>query len=282
MKASQRPVVSVVIAFLNGSHWLIEAIESVINQSYPDWEAVLVDDGSDEEHSKVARDYSLKYPGKIIYTDHPGHINRGVTASRNAGINLTKGEYIAFLDADDCWLPQKLQNQFELFHLHPEAAMICEASRFWYSWENPSLEDVIVCVGAEPGRLYNPPQLTYRLYPLGGGAPPCPSGIIIKKEVLDRSGGFEESFTGIYQGYEDQAFLCKIYLHEKVFISGAANNLYRKRNGSMSGFANDKKLYYRVRGFFLNWFEVYLKQHSIENIKVMKLIHKARIEMNDS
>ena len=101
MKALQRPKVSVVIAFLNGSQWLIEAIESVINQSYPDWEAVLVDDGSDEEHSKVARDYSVKYAGKIIYTDHPGHINRGVTVSRNAGINLTNGEYIAFLDADD-------------------------------------------------------------------------------------------------------------------------------------------------------------------------------------
>jgi glycosyltransferase involved in cell wall biosynthesis len=281
MTAFQRPIVSVIIPFLNGSHWLIEAIESVINQSYSDWEVIVVDDGSEEEHSKIARDYSFRYPEKIIYTDHPGHINRGVTISRNLGISLTKGEYIALLDADDFWLPQKLQNQLELFDLHPEAGMICEASRFWYSWEKPTDEDVIKNVGTEPDKLYDPPQLTYRLYPLGEGASPCPSGIIFKKHVFKRSGGFEESFTGIYQGYEDQAFLCKIYLHEKVFISGAANNLYRKRSGSMSGFVHNEKLYYQVREFFLNWLEVYLKQHAIENSKVLKLIEKARFEMKD-
>ncbi|MEJ7740290.1 MAG: glycosyltransferase [Chitinophagaceae bacterium] len=281
MITQQQSLVSVIIPFLNGSHWLKEAIESVISQSYPGWEVILVDDGSEEEHSMIARDYSAKYPERIFYTDHPGHINRGVTISRNLGIHLTKGLYIAFLDADDCWLPQKLQNQLELFELHPEAGMICEASQFWYSWDNPSLEDVIVPVGAEPYRVYRPPELTYLLYPLGDGAPPCPSGIIIKREVFDRSGGFEESFTGIYQGYEDQALLGKIYLCENVFVSGHANNLYRKRNGSMSSFSGNEKLYNQVRRFFLDWLEVYLREHSIKHAEVYRLIDKARYDMKD-
>lgn len=273
------PHVSVIIPFLNGSSWLTEAIESVINQSYSNWEIILVDDGSEEEHSKVAKEFSFIYPDKIIYTDHPGHINRGVTISRNVGIGLSKGEFIAFLDSDDRWLPQKLQHQLALFDLHPEAAMICEASKFWYSWNNSTFEDVVINVGTEPDRLYDPPELIYNLYPFGKGAPPCPTGIIIKKSAFNRSGGFEESFTGTYQLYEDQAFLFKIYLHEKIYISGTANNMYRKRRGSLTESANDEKHYYKVRRFFFKWVEKYLRQHEIKNNKIVSLIHKAKSEI---
>ncbi|HKG69827.1 MAG TPA: glycosyltransferase, partial [Segetibacter sp.] len=73
------PLVSVIIPFLNGGHWLAEAIESVISQSYPHWEAIIIDDGSEEEATNIAKGYSHRYPGKIIYTDHSGHINKGVT-----------------------------------------------------------------------------------------------------------------------------------------------------------------------------------------------------------
>lgn len=275
----QQPIVSVIIPFLNGSHWLIEAIESVISQTYREWELILVDDGSKEEHSIIGREYAFKHPEKIIYADHPGHINMGVTISRNLGIGVSTGKYIAFLDSDDCWSPQKLQRQLELFSLHPDAAMICEASRFWYSWENFSLEDVIVQVGSVPDKLYDPPELIYDLYPLGEGAPPCPTGIMIKREAFDRSGGFEESFTGVNQLYEDQAFLFKIYLQEKVYVSGTANNLYRKRRGSLTESANDQRHYYKVREFFFKWVEKYLYKHNIKNSKIENLIGEARSAM---
>ncbi len=160
--------------------------------------------------------------------------------------------------------------------------MICEASRFWYSWDDSAREDVIVPVGTAPDRLYNPPEVMYNVYPLGKGAPPCPTGIIIKKEAFDRSGGFEESFTGVNQLYEDQAFLAKIYLHEKVYISGTANNMYRKRRGSLTESANDEQHYYRVRRYFLHWLEEYIKRHKIENSEVLRLIYKARIDTEDA
>jgi glycosyltransferase involved in cell wall biosynthesis len=282
MTASYSPVVSVIIPFLNGSDWLIEAVESVISQSFPHWEMILIDDGSKEEHSKIARDYYLRFFGKIIYTDHPGHINKGVTISRNLGISVSKGKYIAFLDSDDCWLPNKLENQLNLFELHPEAAMICEASRFWYSWKDTSAEDVIVRLGTVPDKLYESPELLYNLYPLGKGAPPCPTGIIIKREAFIRSGGFEEMFTGTYQLYEDQAFLCKIYLREKVYVSGSANNLYRKRDGSLTESGNDEKHYYLVRKFFLDWFENYLKQYGVNDSELLQLLHEAKTEIKNA
>ena len=96
--------------------------------------------------------------------------------------------------------------------------MVCEASWFWFSWNDANAKDYIQLIGAPKG-IYAPPQLMKILYPLGEGQPPCPTGIIITKEALERAGGFEERFSGEYQLYEDQAFLSKIYASEIVFIS---------------------------------------------------------------
>ncbi|MDQ2720497.1 MAG: glycosyltransferase [Bacteroidota bacterium] len=266
--------VSVIIPFFNRGAWLSEAIESVIHQSYFHWEAILIDDGSEKEASDIAKEYSKKFQGQIIYLDHPGHVNKGVTISRNAGINLSKGSYIAFLDADDYWLPEKLIDQLQLFKQHPEAEMICEASRFWYSWSNSDQLDEIVNIGVHAG-LYYPGDLMKSLYPLGKGQPPCPTGIMIKKEAFNRSGGFEESFTGIYQLYEDQAFLSKIYLNEKVYISDIANNFYRKSPASLTQEGNDENLYKKVRLYYLKWLEKYLFKHQINDENIMELIKSA-------
>lgn len=139
---------------------------------------------------------------------------------------------------------------------------------FWYSWQDSSHKDEITLVGTAAG-IYNPPELMERLYPLGYGQPPCPTGIIITKEALERSGGFKESFTGVYQLYEDQAFLSKLYSEESIYISDEANNLYRKRRGSMSSASNDEELYQKVRLFYLEW----LQQHFLHTGNVHPKLH---------
>lgn len=174
-------MVSVVIPFLNRSEWLIEAVSSVKQQTFADWELLLIDDGSLSKHSSVAK--SLADNKKIFYHDHVNHENRGVSLSRNLGAANAKGKYIAFLDADDCWLPEKLERQLKLFAENPAAEMICEFSLFWNSW-NGNGRDEIVAVGAPSDTLYFPPALTTILYPLGDGAAPCPSGIIVTKKLL--------------------------------------------------------------------------------------------------
>jgi glycosyltransferase involved in cell wall biosynthesis len=254
---NNQPVVSIIIPFLNPGHWLTDAIESVLAQTYTSFEIILIDDGSVEEDAAIALKYCRRFPGKVFYYMHESHVNKGLTASRNLGLAKARGALIAFLDADDCWMPAKLTEQLGLFETMPEVQMICEASLFWYSWNNPEKENNIVQIGV-PSGVYTPPQLIKLLYPFGEGQPPCPSGIIIKREVIDRCGGFEESFSGIYQLYEDQAFLFKIYSREIIYISNQVNNQYRKREDSMSSAANNLEIYNTVRKFYANWVESYL------------------------
>ncbi|RDV16709.1 glycosyltransferase family 2 protein [Pontibacter diazotrophicus] len=269
------PFVSVIIAFLNEEKFLTEAVESVLAQDYPHWELILVDDGSTDSSSAIAKTYAQRFTGKIFYLEHEGHRNKGLSASRNHGIAHAKGELLAFLDADDVWLPGKLTNQVAIFQRHPEISMVAEASDYWYSWDKADAENVAIAVGAPQDKVYQPTELLYHLYPLSAGAAPCPSGLMLKKAAILRVGGFEESFTGKYQLYEDQGFLNKVYLKEKVYISSACNNLYRQRTGSIVQWVHADGHYNDVRVYFLKWFEAYLQREHVEDEGVQKLLKKA-------
>src|SRR5215218_5812117 len=97
---SSESLVSVIIIFLDAERFIEEAIESVFAQTYDDWELLLVDDGSTDGDTRIALEYAEQNPGRVRYLQHPGHQNRGMSASRNLGIGSARGEYIAFLDAD--------------------------------------------------------------------------------------------------------------------------------------------------------------------------------------
>ncbi|MEO5647725.1 MAG: glycosyltransferase family 2 protein, partial [Chitinophagaceae bacterium] len=228
---SMTPLISVITPFFNVDLFLEEAINSVRNQDYTNWEMILIDDGSTDESSRIAKEYALAYPGKIIYTSHSGDSNKGASASRNHGISISSGSLVAFIDADDVWLEGKLSAQVKLLSDYPQAVMVCEASQYWESWQPTGKKDRLIMVGKEQNKLFPPPQLAEKLYPLGEGFAPCPSSIIIRRSILEKY-SFEENFKGIYQLYEDQVFLLKVYLNEVVFISSQCNNRYRLREGS--------------------------------------------------
>ncbi len=114
---------------------------------------------------------------------------------------------------------------------------------------------------------------------MGAGAPPCPSGIMIRTEALKRNGGFEEAFSGIYGLYEDQAFLAKIYINEYVYVSGKANNLYRKHAGSMTDRLSDERLYARVRLFFLDWLANYLASRHFISQELKERVEALRTQL---
>jgi len=275
MPATILPLVSVVIAFLNEEQFLPEAVKSVLDQEYINWQLLLVDDGSTDSSTAIARKYALDFPGQIFYCEHEGHINKGLSASRNEGIRQSKGELVAFLDADDVWLPAKLAQQVAIFQRHPSIGMVAEASDYWYSWGDASKKDVPIPVGAPQDKVYQPTELFYHLYPLSAGAAPCPSGLMLTKAAIEKVGYFEESFTKKYQLYEDQAFLNKVYLQEKVYVSSACNNLYRQRHGSIVQWVHADGQYHTVRRHFLEWFEKYLQAQQIADTGVKKLLQKA-------
>jgi glycosyltransferase involved in cell wall biosynthesis len=127
-----QPLVSVVIPFCNAVRFCAEAVESVLSQTYTCWELILVDDGSRDGTSKIAQDHAEGSNGKIRYVEHEGHRNLGVTRSRNFGARSSCGELLAFLDADDVWLPQKLDYLVSIMAAYPEAGLVFGPSEYWY------------------------------------------------------------------------------------------------------------------------------------------------------
>lgn len=264
-------LVSVIIPFLNGSNWLAEAVESVVTQTFPHWELILFDDGSDAEHSLAAKRLCRQHPQKIRYAEHSGHINRGVSITRNEASKLARGKYLAFLDADDIWFPNKLEYQVEMFATHPQVQVVFGAFTVWQSWLSRANADEIYHLGAPQG-YYPPGTLNKMLYPFFPGTTPAPSGIMIKKQVFERIGRFEPAFSGIYELYEDQAFLAKVFLHNHVFLSEQSHLLYRRRPGSMSSAAGNRQRYHTVRVFYFNWLQQYLSSHFIYDAELSNLI----------
>ena len=275
MNSQDQPLVSIIICFLNEENFLGEAVKSVLEQDYENWELFLIDDGSTDNSTSLALDFEKKFSGKIHYRDHHNHENKGLSASRNEGIRQSKGDLIAFLDADDLWLPMKLSEQVTIFKENPSIGLLAEASSYWYNWDDDGLDNVLVHVGANSDKIYNPPYLMYKLYPLGKGAAPCPSSLMAKRKAIENVGYFEESFKREYALYEDQAFLSKIYLKESVYISSACNNMYRQRQESIVKTVHAAGLYNKVRKYYLEWFQSYLNKNNIQDPQLDFMVKKA-------
>jgi len=111
------PKVSIIIPTYNQSQYLEEAIESVLNQTYKNIEIIIVDDGSTDNTSEVVKSFD----NKIIYIQQK---NKGASGARNTGIKKANGQYIAFLDADDMWLKNKLEKQIEFIQNNPEIGLL--------------------------------------------------------------------------------------------------------------------------------------------------------------
>src|SRR5690348_15579178 len=115
---SDRDLVSVIIPAYNYARYIPGAVNSVLAQTYQNHEIVVVDDGSTDGTRQALGD-SLD---KISYIYQH---NRGVSAARNVGIERSRGELIAFLDADDVWVPDKLDRQVRFLRDHPSIGMVC-------------------------------------------------------------------------------------------------------------------------------------------------------------
>ena len=111
------PKISVVIPTYNREHYIEKAIDSVMAQTYQDFEVVLVDDGSEDN----TREKIKKYGERVLYFYQE---NKGIPGARNTGIRNSRGDYIAFLDSDDYWRPEKLKRQMKLFNDHPDYGLV--------------------------------------------------------------------------------------------------------------------------------------------------------------
>lgn len=165
-------LVSIVIPCYRGGDYLEEAIDSVARQSYTDWELILVDNGLQNGFPEI-RVPSEKL--KLLTEARPG-----ITMARNAGIRSCSGAYVAFLDEDDRWLPEKLASQVALFEAN-ENAMVCHSAYY-----------AIDAAGARIGRHGSPISSYRQLAGKGGGI--LPSAAMLRTSAFERCGLFDASF----------------------------------------------------------------------------------------
>lgn len=265
-------LVSVVMPFLNAERFLPEAIESVLAQTYPTWELLLIDDGSETPATELARRFQSSYPDRIRYLEHEGHRNLGEGASRNLGIRSSRGQYIAFLDSDDFWLPHKLSRQVEIMTRHPQVGMVYGINKQWLSWSGKS-EDadrdhvrpnrVPVDTVIRPGGLLIPFILEEEH--------PIPSDVMFRRGAIDRAGGHEENMPpgGVY---EDTRVFAKLFLTEHVYKSSETWLWYRIRSDSVLGRAQRTGGNLRARLEFLLWFADYVRRANVSDLEFLRVL----------
>lgn len=166
-----RGFVSVIIPCYRQAHFLGEAIESVLAQTYPHYEVIVVDDGSPDHTAEVASQYP-----DVRYIRQE---NRGLPGARNTGLRHSKGAYVVFLDADDRLLPEHFKTCLSLFNQQPELGLVCGDFR-WFgaegTWHRHTCSDQ--------------PDQYAALLRFGFIVPP--HSAMVKREVISAIGGFRE------------------------------------------------------------------------------------------
>ena len=192
------PKVSVVIPVFNGERFIGDAIRSALGQTFRDFEIIVVDDGSTDQTEKIVRQFS----DRVAYHRQE---NRGAGVARNLGVMRASGEWIAFLDADDIWYPQKLAVQFEAVAMNPLIAFV-------YS----DMDTIDVHEAILQRNFLTTPATRRKwkrdlVWAVFGGQPfPYPSTVLLKRELFSQSGGFSPLFRRNY--HEDFDLFARIAL----------------------------------------------------------------------
>ncbi|MDF2771737.1 MAG: glycosyl transferase family 2 [Geminicoccaceae bacterium] len=277
---SETPLVSVVVNFLNEERFLAEAVETVLAQTYPHWELLLCDDGSTDGSSEIARAYARTYPGRVRYVEAEGHANIGKSAIRNLGIAHSGGELIAFLDADDVWLPHKLERQLAILREQPRAGMIYGDTLIWFSWTGDPADaarDVPTETGFSTDVLVSPPRLLVR-YLQDEEAYPCMCSVLVRREVVNEVGAFESDYRA---GSQDMVFHAKVFLHAPVYVSRECWSRYRQHSNSFWARMRQEGHYagegrpHATRHRYLNWLAGYLDHQRIDAPDVRRALDAA-------
>ena len=213
-------MISIITPIYNGQSFLQETIETVLNQSYSNWELLLIDDGSTDNSKAICETYCKK-DKRIKYHYKP---NGGQASARNLGINKAKGEWIALLDADDLWHKTKLEKQIDSLAQYPEATL-CFTNTL--AFENTISNEIYNFDKKAFGLLNEDFFLDVFVSSYVSN-----SSLVIKKDVLLQAGLYNEK--EIVRGSEDWELLLRL-LHKNNRIVGVKEKLlfYRIHNGGI-------------------------------------------------
>lgn len=258
------PRVSIVMPFFASARFIAEAVESVLAQRYDAWELLLVDDGSTDGSAEIAREYAARHPERIRCLEHPGRVNRGPGAARNLGIRAARGTLLAMLDADDVYLPDKLEEQVALLDAHPEAGMLYGSTLLWHGWTGDPADaarDRPLPLGVAVDAVIHPPELLVRRI-RGRAASPATCSVLLRREAVERAGLFEEQFGSVY---EDQVFYAKLFLTTPVYVADGLWDRYRIHPGSSWSTAQREGRDRAARRAWLEWVAGYLAERGMDS-----------------
>jgi glycosyltransferase involved in cell wall biosynthesis len=195
MKPIYETLVSVIIPTFNRAWTLKTAIDSVLAQTHDEIEIIVIDDGSTDNTPDLLAEYGNQIQ---VFTRE----NRGVSAARNLGIKKSHGRFVAFLDSDDAWTPDKISCQVDFFDQRP-GAFICQTEEIWIRKGrrvNPKVKH------QKPSGMIFEPSLHLCLV--------SPSAVMIRKKLFELRGGFNEDFPVC----EDYDLWLRIAIDYPIFL----------------------------------------------------------------
>jgi glycosyltransferase involved in cell wall biosynthesis len=212
--------VSVVMPVYNGQRFLTDSLESVFAQRYGDYEVICVDDGSTDGSAELLKSYG----DRVMTIRQP---NAGQGAARNAGARRASGQYVAFLDQDDQWYPQKLEREVAALQANPDAVVAYSNS------DRMDDEGRLLQVGATVAE-----RASALVSPLGrliGEGLVLPSSMLVRRDVFERIGGFDPQLTG----FEDFDICARLRQQGRFLFIEEPGLCYRVHGG---GFSQSGKL----------------------------------------
>jgi glycosyltransferase involved in cell wall biosynthesis len=210
------PKVSVIIPCFNRERYIKQTIESVLGQTYPSIEIITIDDGSTDRTREVLDIFGTR----LIVMEHPGRSNRGQSASINLGLKQARGEFIALLDSDDLFAPQKIERQVEFLQVHPDVGLVY-GNGYAVDENGRTLYEIY-----PPGHQENsdPRRVLMDCYFL------VPNNALVRKTAFDQAGPFDETLRAA-QDHDMAIRLAEVtriaYLDEHLFC-------YRRHPDSIS------------------------------------------------
>ncbi len=247
-------LVSIVLPFLNMARFLPAAVDSVLAQTYPEWELILVDDGSRAEEAREARAVAARLGPRARILAHDDGGTHGASATRNLGLGAARGAYLALLDADDIWLPGKLARQVDILARQPQAAMTFARVRY-FSDDPHGAAEFDQPFGALHEGLYAPPKLTLEFL-RDASVYPCPTAVLVRREALQAVGGFDPRFRKVRT---DLVAWTKINTRFAVHADAQIVARYRQHASSSVAEMNATGDYLRYELAFYDWLLHYIE-----------------------
>ena len=219
------PTVSVIIPAFNDAQHIRQSIQSVLAQTFEDWDLIVVDDGSTDETAAVAGSFS---DSRIRCVRQQ---NGGQASARNTGITNTHGEFVAFLDADDLWLPEKLDRQIEIAHQTGAGIVYCDGYVFFDSGNDERSDFFAIVPGLNDGATMVTLLYQYnRIATLSA---------MVSRNVIESVGLFDES--RLFQNCEDYELWLRLARAGHTFY-GMPDKLMRYRRHGSSTTHRDSKM----------------------------------------